>query len=76
MTGYQLVCESIGYGEADRKNITEDDVNANELKMGIEIELEHTQDRKIAKEIALDHLAELPDYYTRLKRMEREAKNE
>jgi hypothetical protein len=41
--------------------------------MGIEIELEHTDDREIAKKIALDHLAEIPDYYTRLKKMEDEA---
>ena len=29
----------------------------------------------IATRIALDHLAELPDYYTRLKKMEEEGKN-
>jgi hypothetical protein len=43
--------------------------------MGIEVELEHTNDRDIAREIALDHLFELPDYYTRLKNMEKEAEN-
>lgn len=45
-----------------------------ELKMGIEVEKEHTDDTSITKLIAKDHLAEIPDYYTRLKKMEDEAK--
>ena len=47
-----------------------------ELKIGIEIEREHTDDESIARQIALDHLAEFPDYYTRLQKMEKEAKSE
>lgn len=42
--------------------------------MGIEVEKEHTDDEEIAKRIALDHLKEFPDYYTRLKKMEDEAR--
>lgn len=45
----------------------------NELKKGIKVEQEHTDNAEMAKEIALDHLAELPDYYTRLDDMESEA---
>lgn len=41
-----------------------------QLKMGIGVEQEHTKDPDQAREIALDHLKELPDYYTRLKKME------
>ncbi len=37
------------------------------LRRGIEVELEHTSDEKIAKEIAYDHLYEDPQYYTKLK---------
>jgi len=44
-----------------------------ELAMGIEIELEHTRNRLVAEKIAKDHLAEIKDYYTRLKKMEAEA---
>ena len=44
-----------------------------ELLMGIEVEMEHTSDLETAREIAKDHLAEIPDYYTRLLKMEREA---
>jgi len=53
-----------------------EDVDPDELAMGIEVEMEHTTDREIAQEIAIDHLAEIKDYYSRLKRMEEEAKNE
>jgi hypothetical protein len=41
--------------------------------MGIAVEMEHTSCGIIAKRIALDHLAEISDYYTRLKAMEEEA---
>lgn len=41
-----------------------------ELEMGIEVELEHSTDRSAATEIALDHLKELPDYYTQLATIE------
>lgn len=41
-----------------------------QLRAGIKIEMEHTDDPNTARQIALDHLRELPDYYTRLKAME------
>lgn len=44
------------------------DVDPRELEMGMKHELEHTSDPNIAKEIALDHLAEDPHYYSRLKK--------
>jgi hypothetical protein len=44
-----------------------------QLKAGTEVELEHTDDREIAKSIAKDHLHEIPDYYTRLLNMEQDA---
>jgi hypothetical protein len=42
------------------------DVDPNELRKGIEVEMEHTNDPVKAEEIALDHLAEDPEYYTKL----------
>jgi hypothetical protein len=39
-----------------------------ELEMGIEIEMEHTDDKDKAKEIAMDHLWEDPSYYSKLKK--------
>lgn len=47
-----------------------------QLKIGVKIEQEHTTDKKIAEKIARDHLKEIPDYYTRLAKMEKEAKKE
>ncbi len=46
----------------------------NQLEMGIPIEHEHTKDKDLATDIALQHLDEIPDYYTRLKKMEADAK--
>jgi hypothetical protein len=46
------------------------------LDIGEPIEHEHTKDHELAKEIALQHLDEIPDYYTRLKKMEASAKKE
>lgn len=46
-------------------NITYD---PHQLKMGIEVEHEHTTNKKIAEIIAKAHLAEDPDYYTKLKK--------
>ena len=43
-----------------------------QLALGIQVEMEHTGDPREAREIALDHLMELPDYYSRLTRMERQ----
>jgi hypothetical protein len=48
----------------------------NQLVMGIKIEHEHTKDKDLATYIALQHLDEIPDYYTRLKKMESSAKKE
>jgi len=45
-----------------------------QLEMGIPIEHEHTKDKVLATDIALQHLDEIPDYYTRLIKMERDAK--
>ena len=47
-----------------------------QLDMGEPIEHEHTKDHSLAMDIALQHLDEIPDYYTRLKKMEADAKKE
>lgn len=47
-----------------------------QLRMGIKVEMEHTNDRRIAREIALDHLTEDPEYYTYLERMEEKRKRD
>lgn len=47
-----------------------------QLKKGIEIEFEHTKSKLVAKLIAKDHIKEIPDYYTRLGKMEKEAEKD
>ena len=56
--------------------------NKEQLEKGISVEFEHTNDKDLAKEIAKDHLTEVPNYYIdengndRLKKLEEEAKKE
>jgi hypothetical protein len=61
-------------GRSNKEGTKESEIDADELKMGIEVEQEHVPDEDMARRIALDHLAEIPDYYTRLKKMEEEGK--
>ena len=60
---------------ADKFDVSIEDVEK-EIEMGIEVEFEHTDDKDKAKEIAIDHLMEFPDYYTRLDKMEEEGEAE
>jgi len=41
-------------------------VDPNQLSIGIQIEMEHTNDVAIAQEIAMDHLTDDSEYYTKL----------
>ena len=52
-----------------KHNVDKDDI-ISQVKKGVKVELEHTSDPKIALEIALDHINELPDYYDRLETVE------
>ncbi len=45
-----------------------------QLNKGISVETEHTKDKEDAKKIAMDHLFEDPDYYTKLKKIEVDTK--
>lgn len=45
-----------------------------QLEMGRKVEHEHTKDADLATDIALNHLGEIPDYYTRLDKMEKQGK--
>jgi len=61
-------------GKADDKPVS--DFSPKQMAMGQKVEMEHTDDPTKAREISRDHLEEFPDYYTRLKKMEDEAKKE
>src|SRR5919106_2076776 len=66
--------DSLSGGMADGKAITGYDLA--ELLTGIKFEMEHTRNSFIALEIAMDHLEGIADYYSRLRRLEREAKSD
>ena len=62
-----------------------DKIDAEEFRLGLAVELEHgthdpetnvtEDDLAITAKIAWAHLKELPDYYTRLTKMERDAES-
>lgn len=60
---------------AKKHKISTEKIEA-QIEMGKKVEMEHVKDVNLAKEIAMDHLEEIPDYYTRLKDMEKKAKKE
>ena len=82
--GKVVASNEIPGGLADGKTVKEiaekHDVSVESIEMqiekGIKIEMEHTDDKSKAREISLDHLEEIPDYYDRLHEMEEEAEKE
>jgi len=77
---FRLLYSIMSFGASNENGNTSRDIEMScdkeQLDHGIEVEYEHTNNYYIAKKIALDHLAEIPDYYTRLDRMERAARIE
>lgn len=66
---------ALRHGLARKAKVRPQDVDQRQLRMGIEEERqEHAPSSKCAAQcIALDHLAKIPDYYTRLAKLERAA---
>ena len=62
--------DKIHGGLADKRSPK--DFNRVELRRGIKVEREHTNNIQIAMEIAMDHLTEDPNYYKKLEKMEQE----
>lgn len=61
--------DKIPGGLADKKKPS--DFDPTQLKAGIKVEMEHTSDKNIAREIAMDHLTEDSEYYKKLKEVEK-----
>ncbi len=55
---------------ARKHGVSVGDIKA-QVKKGIKVESEHTEDKELAKEIALDHLVEDARYYDKLEKMEK-----
>lgn len=60
--------DQIPGGLAD--DVPEDEFDLGQLDKGTEVEMEHTDDSDIAREITKDHLVEDSNYYDRLEEME------
>ena len=60
--------DKIKGGLADGKN--DKDFDPKQIEKGIKVEMEHTDDKELAKEIAKDHLMENSKYYDHLEKME------
>ncbi len=56
------------------RNVPTSSFSPYQLRKGIEVQREHTDSPSIAQQISKDHLAEVPDYYSRLLRMQKQAK--
>lgn len=71
MSDYKsYLMRQLGIRESSLKpsDIQPSDVDPKELEMGVEDEKDHTSDPNTAKTIALQHLANKPDYYSRMKK--------
>ena len=66
--------ERLRGGRADGK--PDKKYDKKQIEKGVVVEREHSTENDIRKEIAKDHLEEIPDYYDRLDEMEEEAKKE
>lgn len=66
--------DEISGGLADKKKPKDFDPKA--IAKGIKVEMEHTNDKHIAQEIAMDHLTENSHYYDYLEDMENKMDNQ
>ncbi len=86
MTTKKLISVEEAKQIGEQLSITWDKFDVDQYKIGMEVELEHgtanpltnvtNDDLLTTGKIALAHLNEFPDYYTRLLKMEKEAESE
>jgi hypothetical protein len=69
---YKILTSFTTQGKSKGKKVP---VDEKELAMGIKVEMEHTNDKRISEKIARDHITEFPKgYYTELAKMEERLK--
>ena len=69
---YKLATKYVAFltgGQANEIGLSEEDVDPDELEIGIDIESEHVDDEEMQKRMALDHLAENEFYYSLLQKL-------
>ena len=72
---YELLSTFTYGGFAKEKDFKEEDADPKQLKAGIAVELEHLNKKSkyakaLSKRISLDHLAEINNYYSKLKKVD------
>jgi hypothetical protein len=72
---YKMFGEKLKTGQK-HENVPVTNFDPKQIRAGMSVEKEHTDDPAKAQEIAKDHLSEFPDYYTRLLEMEGKADDE
>lgn len=63
----QVIIQNIGKHDF----VDESKFSKSEIEKSIRVEYEHCNSKLVAKLIALDHLDEMPNYYTELEKMEK-----
>lgn len=61
------IADKLSIKDLAKKHKVSIDVINKEVELGIPIEMEHTDSRKRAREVAMDHIAEFPDFYSNKK---------
>jgi hypothetical protein len=59
---------------ANKHNVSYDEI-VKQLIKGVDVEMEHTNDKELSKKIAMDHLVEDPKYYDKLSKIEESVTN-
>ena len=85
MTGKKVFSEEQAKEIGEKLDIKWDKFDVEQFRMGMDVELEHGTENSVTNvtgdnilttgKIALAHLNEFPDYYTRLDKMEKEAED-
>ncbi len=65
---YELLSDFFNAGEYKRN--PPEEIDEEELKKGIKVEMKHTDSEAIARKIALDNIAKMSDYYTKLEKIQ------
>lgn len=65
----QQAKDKIPGGLGDKKK--PEDFDPKQIAKGVKVEMEHTNDKDLAREIAMDHLTEDPKYYDKLETIEK-----
>jgi hypothetical protein len=64
------IADSKSLDELAKKHKVDIKVLTKQFNKGVKVEMEHTDNKQMAKEIAMDHISEDPKYYDKLSKME------